>query len=48
MYWDYWEEKGGNIPGWETQESAAEGKGRMLMKLLPGISQVQMPTGALA
>ena len=24
MYWDYWEEKGGNIPGWETQESGAE------------------------
>ena len=24
MYWDYWEEKGRNTPGWETQESGAE------------------------
>lgn len=24
MYWDYWEEKGGNTPGWETQESGTE------------------------
>ena len=24
MYWDDWEEKGGNTPGWETQESGAE------------------------
>ncbi|CAM9480964.1 unnamed protein product [Rangifer tarandus platyrhynchus] len=24
MYWGYWEEKGGNTPGWETQESGAE------------------------
>ena len=24
IYWDYWEEKGGNTPGWETQESGAE------------------------
>ena len=23
MYWDYWE-KGGNTPGWETQERGAE------------------------
>ena len=31
MYWDYWEEKGQNTPGWETQERGAErwkGKGR--------------------
>ena len=24
MYWDYWEEKGGNTPGWETWKSGAE------------------------
>ena len=24
MYWDYWEEKGGNTPGRETQENGAE------------------------
>ena len=24
MYWDYWEEKGQNTPGWETQERGAE------------------------